>query len=54
LKKLQNSEPLHTKMHLILLLVGITGCMGTNRDFFRRTVLQNAGFTIVLWITACE
>jgi hypothetical protein len=28
LKRLQNSELLHTKMHLTLLLVGITGCMG--------------------------
>jgi hypothetical protein len=40
LKKLQSSEPLHTKMHLILLNVGITGCMGTNHNLFRRTVLQ--------------
>ncbi len=32
-----------TKMHLILILVGITGCMGTNRDLFRRTALQKCG-----------
>jgi hypothetical protein len=43
LKRLQKSGPLHTKMHLILLLVGITGCMGTYRDLFRRTVLQKCG-----------
>ncbi len=34
-KKLQSSEPLHTKMHLILLLVGITGSRVTNRNLFR-------------------
>jgi hypothetical protein len=33
-KRLQSSEPLHTKIHLILLLVGITGCMATNRNLF--------------------
>jgi hypothetical protein len=43
LKRLQNSDPLHTKMHLILLLVGITGCMGTHRNLFRRIVLQKCG-----------
>jgi hypothetical protein len=43
LKKLKNSETLHTKTCLILLLVGITGCMGTNRDLFHRTVLQKCG-----------
>ncbi len=30
----------NTKMHLILLLVGITGCMVTNRNLFRQTGLQ--------------
>ncbi len=55
LKRLQSSEPLHTKMTLIILFVGITGCMGTNRNLFRQTVLQNAGeSTIVLRITARE
>jgi hypothetical protein len=48
LKKLQSSEPLHKKMHQILLLVGITGCMVTNRNLFRGKP------TISLWITACE
>jgi hypothetical protein len=33
-KTVQSSEPLHTKVHLILLLVGITGCMATNRNLF--------------------
>jgi hypothetical protein len=42
-KRLQSSEPLHTKMPLIILLVGITGCMGTNRHLFCRTVLQKCG-----------
>jgi hypothetical protein len=27
LRRVQSSEPLHTKMHLILLLVGIRGCL---------------------------
>jgi hypothetical protein len=40
LKRLQSSEPLHTKMHLIFQLVGITGCMDTNRNLFRQTGLQ--------------
>ncbi len=30
-------EPLHTKIHLILLLIGITGCMVTSRNLFRQT-----------------
>jgi hypothetical protein len=30
-------------MHLILLLVGITGCLGTYSDLFRLTVLQICG-----------
>jgi hypothetical protein len=34
LKRLQSSEPIHTKMHPILLIVGITGCMVTNRNLF--------------------
>ncbi len=40
MKRLWSSEPLHTKMPLIFLLIRHTGCMGTNRDLFRRTVLQ--------------
>jgi hypothetical protein len=43
MKKLQRSEPLHTKMHLILLLVGVTGFMVTNRNLFRQTGLQKCG-----------
>ncbi len=34
LKILQSSEPLHTKMHLILILLGIMGCMVTNPQSF--------------------
>jgi hypothetical protein len=42
-------------MHLNLLLVGNTGCMGTYRNLFRQTVLHYAGdSTIVLGIMACE
>jgi hypothetical protein len=40
LEKLQSSEPLHRKKHQILLLVGITGCMVTNRNLFHQTGLQ--------------
>ncbi len=43
LRRVQSSEPLHTKMPLIILLVGITGCMCTNHDLFRWTVLQKCG-----------
>ncbi len=43
LKRLQSSGPLHTKIHIILLLVGITGCMVTNRNLFRQTGLQKCG-----------
>ncbi len=43
LKRLQSSELLHTKMPLIILLVGSTGCMGTNCDLFHQTVLQKCG-----------
>jgi hypothetical protein len=38
LTRVQNFELLHTKIPLIILLVGITGCMGTNRNLFHRTV----------------
>ncbi len=43
-------------MPLIILLVGITGCMCTNRDLFRRTVLQkcrrvnNCSWDHTLWV----
>ncbi len=48
LRRVQSSEPLHTKMPLIILLVGITGCMA-------EPCSKNAGeSTIVLVITACE
>jgi hypothetical protein len=40
LRRDQRSEPLHTKMPLIILLVGIPVCMATNRDLFPPTVLQ--------------
>ncbi len=30
-------------MPLIILLVGITGCMGKNRNLFLQTVLQKCG-----------
>ncbi len=43
LRRVQSYELLHTKMPLIKLLVGTTGCMATNRDLFRRTVLQKYG-----------
>ncbi len=43
LKRFQSPEQLHTKMPLVILLVGITGCMGTNCDFFRCAVLQKSG-----------
>jgi hypothetical protein len=43
LKKLQSSELLHTKMPLIILLVGIMGCMCTNRNLFRQAGLQKCG-----------
>jgi hypothetical protein len=43
LRRDQSFEPLHTKMPLIILLVGITGCMATNRNLFRRTVLYKCG-----------
>ncbi len=42
----------HSKMSLIILLVGITGCIATNRNLFRRTVLQKCGR--VLGIAACK
>jgi hypothetical protein len=42
LRRVQSSEPLHTKMHLIiLLLVGIMGCMATNPDLFRRKMWES-------------
>ena len=56
LKQLQSSEPLHTKMHLILLLVGIAGCMGTygTAIFSAEPCSKNAGdSTTVLGIAAC-
>ncbi len=40
LKQLQSSEPLHAKRPLLLLLVRFTVCTCSNRDIFRRTVLQ--------------
>jgi hypothetical protein len=43
LKRVQSSEPLNTKMHLILLLVWTTVCMCTSRDLFRQTLLQKCG-----------
>jgi hypothetical protein len=46
LKQLQSSEPLHAKRPLILLLVRFTVCMCSNRDIFRRTMLQKCGRAI--------
>ncbi len=43
MKRVKSSEPLNTKMHLILLLVWITFCMCTSSNLFRRTVLQKCG-----------
>ncbi len=40
LKRLQSSKPLHTKIHLILLLLQQMGCVGTNRNLFCQTGLQ--------------
>ncbi len=39
LKRLQSSEPLHTKM----LHIRLTGCTYTNRNLFRQTGLQKGG-----------
>ncbi len=56
LKKLQSSEPLHTKMHLILLyLLGSRVVWSQTAIFSAKTVFKNVGkSTIGLWITACE
>jgi hypothetical protein len=56
MKRLQSSEPLHAKMPLIVLLVGIMGFMGINRNLFRRTGIQKCGreSTIVLWTTVAS
>jgi hypothetical protein len=43
LKRLQSSEPLHSKMPPILLLIRHAGCMGTNHNLFRQTVFQKCG-----------
>ncbi len=40
LKRVHSSEPLHTKIHLIHLLLRQPGCMGTNRNLFRQTGFQ--------------
>ncbi len=52
LKKFWSSETLHTKLHLVLLPVGITSCMVTNRNIFRQAGLQICGgkSTNGLWI----
>ncbi len=42
-KDFQSSEPLHTKMPLILLLIRHTGCMYTNRNLFRQIGLLKCG-----------
>ncbi len=42
-KRLKTPEPLHAELNPILLLVRFTVCMCSNRDLFRRTVLQKCG-----------
>ncbi len=54
LKKPQSSEPLHTKMHLVLQPVGITGCMVTNRNLFHQPGLQKCGKVFGLRLVSKE
>jgi hypothetical protein len=55
LKRVQSSEPFHTKIPLILLLLRQTGCTAQTVIFSAKPVSKSVGgSTIVLWITARE